>query len=96
MKRRKEKTNTGELSLTRFDGKCYKCNKVDHRANKYPDGNTGPSRYDRNTGLDKRGRHFTGKCNNYGKEGYKSVECWQKDENTDKRSTHHRTGKREK
>ena len=29
-KGRKEKTNTKELSLTGFDGKCYKCNKVGH------------------------------------------------------------------
>ena len=75
VKGRKEKTNNRELLLTGFDGRCYKCNKVGHRANKCPDGNTGPSRYDRITGPDKRGRRFDGKCNNYGKEGHKSVEC---------------------
>ena len=58
VKGRKDKTNHKELSLTGFDGKC---NKVDHRANKCPDSNTGPSRYDRNTGQDKRGGRFKGK-----------------------------------
>ena len=87
VKGRKEKTNNRELLLTGFDGRCYKCNTVGRRANKCPDGNTGPSRYDRITGPDKRGRRFDGKCNNCGKEGQKSDKCWQKDENADKRPT---------
>ena len=65
---RKYKTNQRELSLTGFDGKCYKCNKVDNRTNKCLDGNTGPSQYDRTTSQDKRGGRFKGKCNNCGKE----------------------------
>ena len=92
VKERKDKTNHKELSLTGFDGKCYKCNKVDHRANKCPDSNTGPSRYDRNTGQDKRGGRFKGKCNNCGKEGHKGAECWQKEENADKRPIFYRKG----
>ena len=34
VKGRKSQTNGKELSLTGFHGKCYKCNKVSHRANK--------------------------------------------------------------
>ena len=96
VKKQKEKTSNRELSLTGFDGKCYKCNRVCHRANKCPYGNTGSSRYDRNTGPDKRGRRFNGKCNSCGKEGHKSTEYWQKVENVDKRPTYYRTGKGEK
>lgn len=58
VKGRKGKTNNSKLSLTGFDGKFYKCNKVGYRANTCPDGNTDPSKGGRYTGPDKRGKRF--------------------------------------
>ncbi|GFH50456.1 hypothetical protein CTEN210_06932 [Chaetoceros tenuissimus] len=67
-----EKAETA-LTSTEFNGKCFKCCKKGHRANKCPQkGNGG------------RGR-FIGTCDLCGKRGHKKVDCWEDDANADKR-----------
>eukprot|EP00957_Ditylum_brightwellii_P108597 8282688-Ditylum_brightwellii.AAC.1 len=64
-----------ELTLSVFDGNCYKCGKKGHKANKCPNKKG------------KQHKRFNGKCNNCGKEEHKEVDCWMKESNADKRPT---------
>eukprot|EP00957_Ditylum_brightwellii_P006651 505507-Ditylum_brightwellii.AAC.1 len=62
-----------ELTLSAFDGGCYKYGKKGHRANKCPNKKG------------KQHKRFNGKCNNYGREGHNELDCWMKESNAGKR-----------
>eukprot|EP00957_Ditylum_brightwellii_P011472 867087-Ditylum_brightwellii.AAC.1 len=63
-----------ELALSAFDGKCYNCGLLGHKANKCPKSKRGKS----------NGK-FNGKCNRCGRTGHKLDECWENEENVNKR-----------
>jgi hypothetical protein len=44
-----------------------------------------PDKKDKKEGTSEGGKHFQGKCNDCGKQGHESSDCWQKEENKDKR-----------
>ena len=60
------------MSLSDFNGKCYECNKMSHRAKKCPEAST-------DKGIYGKGMQFSGNCNDCGKEGHKDTKCWQKE-----------------
>jgi hypothetical protein len=73
----------GEMVLATFGGTCYNCQEKGHRANQCPK-KDGPSNGNRNSSGNTRGK-FKGECNNYGKIGHKKSDCWQLEENKNKR-----------
>jgi hypothetical protein len=73
----------GEMVLAAFGGICYNCQEKGHRANQCPK-KDGPSNGNHNVSGNTRGK-FKGKCNNYGNIGYKKSDCWQLEENKNKR-----------
>jgi hypothetical protein len=79
----------GEVSLSAFQGTCFRCKKKGHRADNCPKKNKGgaPNGNNNQKGKNK----FGGKCFNCGKEGHRSVDCWEKDENKNKRPKGYKT-----
>jgi hypothetical protein len=75
---REQAADDTELSLGAFQGTCFNCHKVGHRANKCPD----------KKGT--RSKRFSGKCQNCGKDGHRSEDCWLKEENKSKRPSFYR------
>ena len=75
----REKKKRGELSLSAFNGKCYNCQEEGHVARDCP-----KSLKDQRFGGKGQGK-FKGTCNNCGKHGHKKTNCWQLEENKDKR-----------
>ena len=61
-----------ELTLSAFNGKCFNCGEMGHRANKCPQGK----------------KKFAGTCHNCGEQGHKSSDCWEKEENKSKRPSY--------
>ncbi len=61
-----------ELTLSAFNGKCFNCGEMGHRANKCPHGK----------------KKFAGTCHNCGEQGHKSRDCWEKEENKSKRPSY--------
>ena len=75
----REKKKRGELSLSAFNGIYYNCQLEGHLARDCP-----KSIKDQRFG-DKGGGKFKGTCNNCGKLGHKKTDCWQLEENKNKR-----------
>ena len=75
----REKKRRGELPLSAFNSKCYNCQEEGHLARDCP-----KSTKDQRFGGKGQGK-FKGTCNNYGKHGHKNTDCWQLEENKNKR-----------
>jgi hypothetical protein len=83
----------GEMVLTAFGGTCYNCQEKGHKANQFPN-KDGPSNGNRNASVNTQGK-FKGDCNNCGKIGHKNSDCWQLEENKNKRPKDYRRGNAE-
>jgi hypothetical protein len=83
----------GEIVLSAFEGTCYKCQEKGHIANQFPKKDI-PNNGHRNASGNTRGK-FKGECNNYGKIGHKKSDCWQLEENKNKRPKDYRRGNAE-
>jgi hypothetical protein len=71
--------NDKEINLGAFTGMCYHCKKPGHRAHECPNKKGGGG------GGGSKGGKFQKKCENCGKIGHKGADCWEKEENKDKR-----------
>jgi hypothetical protein len=71
------------MVLSAFGGTCYNFQEKGHRAYQCPK-KYGPNNGYRNTSGNTRG-NFKGECNNCGKIGHKKSDCWQLEENKNKR-----------
>ena len=67
-----------EYVLSAFTGKCYKCGKVGHKADKCPNAENSSKNEGNKSG---GGRQFTGKCHTCGQTGHKAAQCWDDDKN---------------
>ena len=81
----KKDEDNNEISLSTFEGACFMCQEKGHKANTCPKKTTNSGKaYNGNgngNGNGKSGgKRFTGKCNNCGKTGHISANCWQKEE----------------
>ena len=74
-----------ELSLSSFNGICYKCKQSGHKANACPNGKG-------EGGKGKFNGKFNGKCNLCGKQGHKANDCWENNNNKDKRPKWYKAG----
>jgi hypothetical protein len=83
----------GEMVLSAFGGTCYNCQEKGHRSNQCPK-KDGPNNGYRNVSDNTRGK-FKGECNNCGKIGHKKYDCWQLEENKNKRPKEYRRGNSE-
>jgi hypothetical protein len=83
----------GEMVLSAIGGTCYNFQEKEHRANQCPK-KDGPNNGNRNASDNTRGK-FKGKYNNCGKIGHKKSECWQLEENKNKRTKDYRRGNAE-
>jgi hypothetical protein len=72
-----------EMQLSGFGGLCYHCKKTGHKAHESPK-KTGNGNGKTNFKSNGKGR-FKGKCNNCGRQGHKVDDCWEKEENKEKR-----------
>ena len=61
------------LAAAEFKGKCYKCGQVRNKAN------------DPKCPMYNKSMRFRGKCNKCGKYGHREKDCWENEENKDKR-----------
>eukprot|EP00957_Ditylum_brightwellii_P211885 15366716-Ditylum_brightwellii.AAC.3 len=75
----KVQRGNNELALSAFDGKCYKCREMGHKANKCPKKKCGK---------------FNGKCNRCGRTSHKFVKCWENDKNAHKRTNWFKSNKK--
>jgi hypothetical protein len=80
----------GEMVLSAFVGTCYNLQEKGHRANQCPK-KDGPTIGHRNASGNTRGK-FKGECNSCGKIGHKRSDCWQLEENKNKRPMDYRRG----
>jgi hypothetical protein len=83
----------GEMVLSAFGCTCYNCQEKGHRANQCPK-KDGPNIGHHNASGNTRGK-FKGECNNCGKIGHKKSDCWQLEENKNKRPKDYRRGNAE-
>ena len=76
-----------EIVLSAFAGMCFVCNKCGHKAHKCPDkkGNAVGGANPRGRNPNANARRFSGNCNKCGRMGHKHADCWQLEENKDKR-----------
>jgi hypothetical protein len=81
------------MVLSAFGGTCYNCQEKGHRANQCPK-KDGPNIGHHNTSGNTRGK-FKGECNNCGKIVHKKFDCWQLEENNNKRPKDYRRGNAE-
>ena len=80
------KTNDGdgvEILLSAFGGVCYLCKQKGHKANKCPKRQS--TKQEGGKGEGNGNGKFSGKCRNCGKVGHQEANCWDKEENKDKR-----------
>jgi hypothetical protein len=78
----------GEVTLSAFQGVCFRCKQKGHRADNCPKRSKGGAP----NGNNQKGKNkFGGKCFNCGKEGHRSADCWEKDENKNKRPKGYKT-----
>lgn len=69
----KETEDENEITLTTFEGECYNCGEKGHRANKCPKPRT------------TQGFRSLPKCTKCDRFGHMEKDCWEKDENKEKR-----------
>ena len=70
-----QKKNGGrEISLASFDGTCYECGKIGHKAANCPEKK-------KNGGQGNSKGKFTGTCRVCGKVGHKAAQCWYNEKN---------------
>jgi hypothetical protein len=75
--------NDKEINLGAFAGMCYHCKKPGHRAHECPNKSKGGGGGGKNGGG--KGGKSHKKCDNCGKIGHNGADCWEKEENKDKR-----------
>jgi hypothetical protein len=82
--------HTTEITLAAFEGHCYQCKQIGHKADACPNRdakkNDGAKASTGRGGRGGRGNghegtRFQGICQNCGKQGHKESNCWQKEEN---------------
>jgi hypothetical protein len=83
----------GGMVLAAFGDICYNFQEKGHRANQHPK-KDGPSNGNGNVSGNTRGK-FKVECNNCGKIGHKKSDCWQLEENKNKRPKDYRHGNAE-
>jgi hypothetical protein len=81
------------MALAAFGGTCYNCQEKGRRANQCPK-KDGHSNGNHNVSDNTRG-NFKGEFNNYGKIGYTKSDCWQLEENKNKRPKDYHLGNAE-
>jgi hypothetical protein len=84
----------GDMVLSAFGGTCYNCQEKGHISNQCPK-KDGPNNGYRNISGNTRGK-FKEECNNCGKIGHKKSDCWQLEENKNKRPKDYHRGNDER